>query len=76
MLRLKRAKRVRMQLLDAPGVQLPAVEGLLVARRRREYVLAMPRVITEAVVSGGNPTELEARLVEIPRERVVWIERL
>lgn len=74
MFRLKRAKRVRMHLLEEPRVPLPSVEGLLVAKRRREYVIALPKLITEAVVQGGSPTELESRLLVIPRERVVFYE--
>lgn len=75
-MRLKRAKRVRVHLIDAPGTQLPSVEGLLVAKRPREYVLALPRLITEAVVAGGEPTELESRRLVIPRERVAFYEEV
>lgn len=69
---LKRKKRVRIHLVDPhPAANLPSVEGLLVATRAREYVVAVPRLITAV---GANPTELESRWVEIPRERVAFYE--
>lgn len=71
-MRLKRRKRVRMHLIEpSPGVELPSIEGLLVSRRLREYVIALPSLI---VSEAGQPIELESRLVGIPRERVAWWE--
>jgi hypothetical protein len=56
-----------MHLVD-PG--LPSVEGLLVRTARREYHLAVPRLV---VAAGGEPVELENTVV-IPRERVAFYE--
>jgi hypothetical protein len=68
----KRRKRVRMHLIEPnPGVTLPSVEGLLVARRDREYLLALPSLI---VAEDAKPISLEAHLVAIPRERVAFFE--
>lgn len=68
---MKRKPRVRLQLIDAPGVQLPTLEGLLVSRRRREYMIAVPRLL---VAPEANPVEPDARLIAVPRERVAWLE--
>lgn len=62
-----------MHLLDEPNVPLPSIEGILQARHRREYVIAIPRLITAV---GKDPTELESRWLEIPRERVAFFEVL
>lgn len=71
---LKRARRVRVHLVDGqPGVELPSVEGLLVSRRRREYALAVPVLLTSAE---ARPTELASQLLVIPRERVAFFEVL
>lgn len=72
MLRLKRAKRVRMHLVEThPGAELPSVEGLLVSKRGREYVIALPALVVSAE---ARPTELESQLLVIPRERVAFYE--
>ena len=68
---LRRKSRVRMHLLDAPGVELPSVEGLLVGRRRSEYVVGVPRLVTDPV---GVPADLDSRYLVIPRERVAFYE--
>lgn len=69
---LGRKRRVRLQLIDpGPGMSLPSVEGLLVARRHREYLVALPQIVTSA---DGAPIEMAARLVAVPRDRVAWIE--
>jgi hypothetical protein len=71
-LRVKRAQRVRMHLIDPhEGMQLPSVEGLLVAKRRREYAVALPVLITSVE---GNPAELDSQLLVIPAERVAFYE--
>lgn len=71
-MRWKRAKRVRMHLIDpSPATQLPSVEGLLVAKRRREYIIGLPQLI---VAADGNPTVLESRLLVIPRANVAFYE--
>lgn len=71
-MRLKRAKRVRMHLIDEnPAAQLPSVEGLLVAKRSREYAIAVPTLILSPE---ANPAELESKLLIIPRERVAFYE--
>lgn len=71
-MRLKRAKRVRMHLIDPnPSTQLPSVEGLLVAKRAREYVVALPSLI---VAAESPPAVLESRLLVIPRANVAFYE--
>lgn len=68
----KRRKRVRMHLIEPnPAASLPSVEGLLVSRRGREYLLALPALI---VAEDAKPIGLESRLVAIPRERVAFFE--
>ena len=69
---MMRRKRVRMHLVDAPGIQLPSIEGILV-RRGREYVLAVPALLTAV---GRNPDPLESKQVAVPRERVAFYEVL
>jgi hypothetical protein len=79
MLRFRRAKRVRLHPVDQPGVNLPSFEGLLVSKPflwRHEYVLAVPQLVTEAVVQGGLPTVLDSRLAVIPADRVLFYEYL
>jgi hypothetical protein len=71
MISLKRAKRVRMHLMDEPGRELPSIEGLLLSRRNREYVIAKP-VLHMAV--GANPAVPESGMLVIPRERVAFYE--
>lgn len=52
-------------------MQLPSVEGLLVSRRRNEFLLALP----ELIVAPDAPSQkLESRLLAIPRERVAFFE--
>lgn len=72
MLKLKR--RVRVHLVEPAGVEpLPSVEGILMSRRGREYLIALPQLITSAE---GIPVVLESRLLAIPRERVAFYEVL
>jgi hypothetical protein len=74
--RVKRAKRVRMHLIDPhDGMQLPSVEGILIAKRRRdrEYAIALPSLITTVE---GNAAELDSRLAVIPFDRVAFYEEL
>lgn len=66
-------KRVRMHLIDEPNVPLPTIEGLLKSKGRREYVIAIPSLVTAV---GKDPTELESRWLMIPRERVAFYEVL
>jgi hypothetical protein len=69
-----RKQRVRVHLIDShPAVSLPSVEGVLIAKRSRELVLGVPRLI---VSTEGNPAELESRYLVIPRERVAFWEIL
>jgi len=65
-------KRIRMHLLDEKGSQLPSIEGIL-DRRGREYMIAVPQL---RFAAGGNPAELEARYVCVPRERIAFYEVL
>ena len=68
----KRAKRVRIHLIDpSPQVQLPSVEGLLVSKRQREYVVAVAKLITSAE---AQPIEPASQYLVIPRERVGFYE--
>lgn len=70
-MRLARKKRVRVHLIEDG---LPSLEGLLVARRRGEYLLALPTLI---VHPDAAPAELAAaRLLAVPRERVAFYEVL
>ena len=62
-----------MHLIDQPGTNLPSVEGILVASRSSEFVIALP-VLHVAV--GANPKALESRELVIPRERVAFYEVL
>ena len=68
----RRRKRVRMHLMDAPGIQLPSVEGLLM-RRFPEYVISVPALWSNPQ---RDPDQLEARSVNVPRERVAFYEVL
>lgn len=73
-LRWKRARRVRLHLIDPnPHTQLPSIEGLLVAKRRwaGEYVIALPTLIVSPT---ANPTELDSRYLVIPRDSVAFYE--
>lgn len=70
---MKRKPRVRVHLMDEGRSQLPSVEGILVSRRRREYMIAVPALLTNPQ---ANPVELESRWLSIPRERVAFYETL
>src|SRR5262245_34949308 len=70
---MKRKPRVRMHLVDESRSQLPSVEGVLVSRRRKEYMIAVPKLV---IAAGRDPEELEARWLTIPRERVAFYEVL
>lgn len=59
--------------LVSQNSDLPSIEGLLVSKHSGEYVLALPSLL---VAAGGNPAELEARWVRVPRERVAFYEVL
>lgn len=69
----ERKKRVRIHLADRPGVDVPRVDGLLVSRRRREFLIALPELVLAAE---GNPVTPEGRLVGVPRENVLLVEYL
>lgn len=63
---------MRVHLIEPhPGVNLPSVEGLLVSRRRGEYLIALPELL---VAADAQPTVLQSRLLAIPRERVAFYE--
>ena len=65
-------KRVRVHLADAhPGVDLPSVEGLLLAKHGREFRIGRPELILDE-----GPAELGSRELVIPRERVAFYEVL
>ena len=67
-----RRKRIRVHLVDGPGMQLPSVEGLRV-RRFPELVVAVPALWTNPQ---RDPDQLDAKHVCIPRERVAFYEVL
>lgn len=67
--------RVRLHLSDpGPQVTLPSVEGVLLSRRGREFVIGVP----ELMVAAGGRTEplADARELRVPRERVAFYEIL
>ena len=71
---LTRKPRVRVHLIEPhPGVNLPSIEGLLVSRRHQEYLVALPELL---VAADASPTQLEARLLAVPRDRVAFYEVL
>jgi hypothetical protein len=70
---VKRKPRVRMHLVDEQQSQLPSVEGILVSRRRHEYMIALPTLL---VAPGANPAELDSRWLCVPRSRVAFYEVL
>jgi len=69
----RRKKRVRVHLIDRPGIDLPRLDGLLVSRRHREYLLALPSL---TIAEGSPPIEPEGRFVAIPREGIAFYELL
>lgn len=69
--RRDRRARVRIHLVDPPGMALPSVEGLLVSRRRGEYAIAVPKLVS---APEGAPVELESQLLMIPHDRVAFYE--
>lgn len=71
----RRKQRVRVHLVDKdPRIAQPSVEGVLVQKLAREYVLALP----ELLVSPERDLIVldEARLLAIPRENVAFYEVL
>lgn len=71
---LTRKRRVRVHLVEPhPGVNLPSIEGLLVSRRHHEYLVALPELL---VHPGADNTQLESRLLAVPRDRVAFYEVL
>jgi hypothetical protein len=62
-----------MHLVDRPGVEMPRVDGLLVSRRQREYVIGVPSLMLAAE---GNPVTPEGRFIAIPRDGVAFYEIL
>lgn len=70
---MKRKPRVRMHLVDEPNSQLPSVEGVLVSRRRKEYMLVVPQLV---IAAGRDPEPLDSRYLVLPRERVAFYEVL
>lgn len=59
--------------MDAPGVPLPSVEGVLLGLDRGlgEYRVAVAEL---RWAPGGNPDVLEAQELRVPRERVAFYE--
>jgi len=69
----RRKKRVRVHLVDRPGIDLPRVDGILVSRRHREYMIGVPSLTFSAE---GNAVTPEGRFVAIPRDGVAFYEIL
>ena len=67
-----RRRRVRAHLITPQGADLPSIEGILV-HRGAEYVLELPALLTAV---GRDPSQLQARAVVIPRERLAFYEVL
>lgn len=68
---LRRKKRVRLHMLREG---LPSVEGLLIARRGREYAIGVPQLLVNPEAA---PAVLaDARLLMVPREQVAFYEVL
>lgn len=70
---LKRKRRVRLHLIDEPGTDLPRIDGLLVSRRNREYLVALPSLMLAA---DGKPVTPEGHMVAVPSSRVAFYEIL
>ena len=69
----RRSRRVRVHLIDRPGIDLPRVDGILVSRRNREYMIGVPSLTFTAE---GNAVTPEGRFVAIPRDGVAFYEVL
>lgn len=67
----KRKRRVRMHLIDRPGIDLPRIDGLLISRRHNEYLVGVPELLLSAE---GNPVTPEGRYVVVPRDNVAFYE--
>jgi hypothetical protein len=71
---LKRKRRVRVHLIDPnPHFHLPSVEGILIARRRGEYAIAVAELVTDAA---ANNVQLDSKLLMIPAANVAFYEVL
>lgn len=72
---MRRKKRVRVHLADPhPDVNLPSVEGVLLSRGLREWVIGEPSLL---IAAGAQPAELsDARDLRIPATRVAFYEVL
>jgi hypothetical protein len=73
LVKFKRKPRVRLHLVDRPGIDLPRLDGLLVSRRHDEYMLAVPSLVLAAE---GNPVTPEGRFVAVPKSGVAFYEIL
>ena len=62
-----------MHLVDSNETRLPSIEGLLVSRRHREYMLAVPKLLWNPE---SEPDELESRALSVPKDRVAFYEYL
>jgi len=70
-MRLRRLRRVRLHLFDRPEIDSPRFEGLLLSRRRHEYLLGDSSLLFSPE---AQPLQPEGRMVAIPRENVMWLE--
>lgn len=66
-----RRRRVRVHFNPIPGVEVPDFEGVLSGRVDGRYLLLVPKILQDE----GSSYSLD-NAVEIPCDRVWWIERL
>ena len=60
-----------MHLITPERVELPSVEGLLVSRRRGEYLIGVPALLVDPQ---KDPDLLASQWLAIPKERVAFFE--
>lgn len=69
-----RKRRVRVHLVDRPGVVLPSVEGVLLRRSGLEYVVAEPSLLVSANSAAQGLSD--ATELRIPAGNVAFYEVL
>jgi hypothetical protein len=66
-----RKRRVRVHFNPIPGVEVNDFEGVLVGRVNGHYLILAPKLLQDA-----NSSYSLDGAVEIPADRVWWLERL